>query len=539
MGLVLLFCRAWPRLIYPEIWDEDGTQNLYELINHGIPSLFKPVNGYLIIVPKLITFASAIISISYYPEISTILAWGVTIAVFWVIATAPSQLGGGIIIAAACLLVPTNPEVFGLPLYTFWWVSLLLFVLVFWKEQSNNLALRIIIIFLASLSSPVCIVVLPLLWMRVFLFKNKKIECIIAILASICVVVQILAMYCSPKTVVNGLNNISVLDFFQIIPKFFGGYAIGNLFSELQWPIGILVLILFSISIFRNRYNKVIWGLLYLWVCCVIMSMIRVPIKIIHQAHAGPRYFFYPFMLQSWLLIQFGINGKNKWLQKAAILLLVIATVNTIPVIDRKHDALNWRGHLISCTYFDKYFIPVHFNGVANQAWKFGIFQAQCAKCLNEDYFYKQDVNEATFSYRIVENEQNNSVFATSKNVIKNDWIGADAHSITSGKMSLHGMHIHGSYIHSDSDTGELILRLNRGDQIWYRSGPNNKNQKIEILSKEQKYYTTSAPSRKWTLLEFSNKSLPQQFDVKFSDDGVGWGEWSAVALKNNHAIFK
>jgi len=99
-----------------------------------------------LLVPKLITISAASISFSQYPLISTLLAWGVTLAVCYIIATAPIQLRGGLLLAVACLLVPSDPEVFGLPLYTFWWVSILLFVVVFWNQQSTDWGLRSAII---------------------------------------------------------------------------------------------------------------------------------------------------------------------------------------------------------------------------------------------------------------------------------------------------------------------------------------------------------------------------------------------------------
>src|SRR5215475_5493181 len=136
--LILLLVRAWPRLLNAQVWDEDGTHNLPGFFKNGLADLFEPLNGYLVLVPKLITISAASISFSQYPLISTLLAWGVTLAVCYIIATAPIQLRGGLLLAVACLLVPSDPEVFGLPLYTFWWVSILLFVVVFWNQQSTD-----------------------------------------------------------------------------------------------------------------------------------------------------------------------------------------------------------------------------------------------------------------------------------------------------------------------------------------------------------------------------------------------------------------
>ena len=100
IGAALLLIRAWPRLLNPEIWDEDGTKNIPGFLQNGFADIFEPVNGYLILVPKLITMLAASISISQYPLISTLIAWGVTLAAFYVIASAPLYLSGGILLGS-------------------------------------------------------------------------------------------------------------------------------------------------------------------------------------------------------------------------------------------------------------------------------------------------------------------------------------------------------------------------------------------------------------------------------------------------------
>ena len=76
-GLLLL--RAWPRLLYPEVWIEDGTENVYGLIQNGPLDIFRPIGGYLVLIPKLISLLSLSVSFTYYPIVSTVLAWIFTI----------------------------------------------------------------------------------------------------------------------------------------------------------------------------------------------------------------------------------------------------------------------------------------------------------------------------------------------------------------------------------------------------------------------------------------------------------------------------
>lgn len=140
VAVIILFlaARAWIRIINPEVWDEDGTHNLLGYIRGGFLSIFDPVNGYIIFIPKIITFISAEISITYYPLVSAVLAWIVIVSVLTIITTVPLRLKGGLLLAITCLWLPSDPEVYGLPLYTFWWTSLLLYAVVFWDENSKT-----------------------------------------------------------------------------------------------------------------------------------------------------------------------------------------------------------------------------------------------------------------------------------------------------------------------------------------------------------------------------------------------------------------
>lgn len=115
-----------------------------------------------------------------------------------------------------------------------------------------------------------------------------------------------------------------------------------------------------------------------------------------------------------------------------------------------------------------------------------------------------------------------------SGNVLEgNQWLGADF-----DKSQFAGMKVYGSFIGSDGDRGVISLRVKRGDRLFYRSGPSANQQTIEVNGAR----TMALPlSKDWMLLEFSGESWPQEpFTVKLTDNGSGWGEWSAVALQSN-----
>ena len=68
----LLTTRRWSQIVSPQVWDEDGTQVIYEFLTKGSLALLEPVNGYLITVPKFISGLSLWISVLNYPLVSNL-----------------------------------------------------------------------------------------------------------------------------------------------------------------------------------------------------------------------------------------------------------------------------------------------------------------------------------------------------------------------------------------------------------------------------------------------------------------------------------
>lgn len=109
-----------------------------------------------------------------------------------------------------------------------------------------------------------------------------------------------------------------------------------------------------------------------------------------------------------------------------------------------------------------------------------------------------------------------------------NEWIGKDFQ-----KTEHEGMKVFGSFIDSDADVGSITLKMKRGDRLYYRTGPVSNRQTLEILGSSLKPAVLPT-SIEWKLFEFSGADLPEVFEAKFTDAGNGWGEWSAIAVKNS-----
>jgi hypothetical protein len=118
--------------------------------------------------------------------------------------------------------------------------------------------------------------------------------------------------------------------------------------------------------------------------------------------------------------------------------------------------------------------------------------------------------------------------FATVASIRSNGWKGTDYF-----KSAILGFRVIGSLINSENDTGMITLHLRRGEKILYRSGPRVAGQFVLINNGgEGKFYTALPLALEWSVLNFSNTQLPDEFDVTLIDTGTKWGEWSAIALR-------
>jgi len=135
-----------------------------------------------------------------------------------------------------------------------------------------------------------------------------------------------------------------------------------------------------------------------------------------------------------------------------------------------------------------------------------------------------------SFSIKILKEIPASAEIASVAQILQTDWLGTDYK-----KSNFPGYKIIGSLQHSELETGKITLKLQRGDKVLYRSGPRNQGQKILLNAVGIKNYKTDLPmAAEWVLLEFSDPALPQEFIATFIDVGTHWGEWSAVALRNN-----
>ena len=127
---------------------------------------------------------------------------------------------------------------------------------------------------------------------------------------------------------------------------------------------------------------------------------------------------------------------------------------------------------------------------------------------MKNDFFtsIKKDDRKPTYPYTVKHTGNNKETTA--------QIISSTTKVIDSQKPDLDGYR----EINTDSDTGETILQLQRGDSILYHSESNKIEQSIAIVEHEREFITELPSSNDWVALEFSNNKLPDKFAAKIKN---------------------
>jgi hypothetical protein len=522
LGLLLLRC--WPRLASPQVWAEDGVVVLAGFLGDGWATFFQPVNGYWQLVGKAISAVALSISIYQYPAISIVASCLFAAAVGVAVAVAPTTLRGKLACALAVFLVPTDAEVFGLPLYAFWWAGILLLLVALWEHARRDIGWRAGFLLIGGLSSPLILLIVPVLYLRAW--KSAVIaDRWLAVLATAIALLQLAFMATSGSVAATP----PVASLSWLVPKFFGGMLIGNLTNDsiAAWVLGLALAGGIVAWMRCDESYRARWVLVYLALGAMLMSATRVDLALLNTRDAGPRYFFYPFILLSWMLVQSWYAGRATPYRIVPLAAALLAMANMVPVLTRYHVDLQWQAHVRSCRLFADYNIPVEVDGKEQwPGWDIALKGSDCDAALRRDLLAasRQWQRLPTFAY----------------NVQRGDWTRRDAGpaliatTVGGGDSSgtaREGYRVIGSFGAGTPTTGVMRLRMNRGDSVLYRSGPDKTAQAIGIEGREGEFIDTVPSTGGWIRLTFANRNLPDEFIVEIRDDGEGDAQWSAVAL--------
>jgi hypothetical protein len=386
--IIALYLRRPSQWTNPYVWVEDGRDLLPQFVKYGWHTLFEPVAGYILIPNKLIGAISASISFRWLPEISLGLCVLFSIAVILAIAMSPTRLRAPVLCALAVLAVPTDPEVFTTSAYALWWGSLLAVVPVFWDERrAHSLRLRLPFLVTGALSSPFIVFLAPLYLARALWLRQRS-EWIMAVVAGVFATLQAgLVLLATNPGDPRQLPGI-----FPLVGKFVGNYLWWS--PDIAAPAlsaglgtGVL-LIAATYALAQRRRNGAVIALV---AACVLASIFasagRVPLDALDPFKGGPRYFFYPYLFISWLLIQLMVEARGV-ARLLPIALLLAPIPHTLQHGQRTHERLEWRAEVRRCTNGSSALgIPVHMAGYLNFVWNSPLSAEECRQLVTKSVF--------------------------------------------------------------------------------------------------------------------------------------------------------
>ena len=381
----VLFIRRPDQFLHPYIWNEDGKFNLSAFIEHDWWSVFYPVRGYLILVPKLIINSAYNLSVFHAPAVASFLNLIFTILVIEAIVFCPTALRFRWLCAAYVLLIPTDPEEFGVSLYTLWWSGLLLVLTLVWERSEQKLGLRLLFVALGGLSSPVIFPVAALLGLRAATMKMRA-DRIIAAAAVGVVAVQAWAMLGGFRL---SQPEVWKLPLGKIVGKYLGYFVAPGLQQE---PVIIIVGLLIApvlvllVVWHRTRLPQQFWLLLGALVGITLITVMRAPLDIIHPVTAGPRYFFFQFIILAWLLFLVAANA-GRAVSVPIVCVLAFSIVQALPNMRHFHEALDWPTELRNCAASDSYQLPIHYDGSWQKLTHVMLAGNQCQQLIGKSLF--------------------------------------------------------------------------------------------------------------------------------------------------------
>lgn len=360
---VLIALRRPDQILNPEVWNEDGIFIIPQIIQGGFLAIFEPVNGYLIIPSRLISWLSLQAPLEYYPFVSTWLGAVSQGACVAAVAASPTRLRWPFVCAAFMVFLPVNPEVYVLPQYTFWWTTCLLFLALIWTPGVSQ-SLRCAFIVIGGLSSPMVIILFPLFVIRLAYTRARDDVVAMAVVATISGLQLYFILLGDPAQT----ERFEVVDFLPVVSVFFAGWTTYAEHPQ-SLAVGMAIFLALTSGVLmvprKDRFFYFLTGLMLAG--AVASSVLRAPIEIMSPVGNGPRYFFLPLVLIGWMVVWLLASRRVPATIAGAFIIFA-----AIPVVwtqyQRGQESLQPWAEAVALCKQTGHAMPVHHNGqVAHQ----------------------------------------------------------------------------------------------------------------------------------------------------------------------------
>jgi len=296
----------------------------------------------------------------------------------------PTLLPRPYLCAIAPLIVPSDPEVFAVALYSFWWAGLLLLLALMWDSSRGRIWLRIAFTIVGGLSSPLIVPFAAILWLRA-LIERRATEFVTASVASALAGLQ------AASVISNELVSHRALPDPLALADTFAGVFVStprNWLSEFHPGLYVLAALGAAAFIARKKLRWEIALLALAWVAVCVSAYLRLgALSGLSPIGAGPRYFFFPLTIMIWIGLWIGTESGG--IVRATLILgLSLAFVTAARHLTGSHDQVDWRAEVLACAHADtSYELPIHFDGVREHMWHIRLTGAQCRAMLKNSFF--------------------------------------------------------------------------------------------------------------------------------------------------------
>jgi hypothetical protein len=178
-----------------------------------------------------------------------------------------------------------------------------------------------------------------------------------------------------------------LMTFARGIQKFFGAFF----YADAPIWFGFVVCAAIGALIWRQRarFDLYFWLLALCLVLIGAMTTLRLwddLLANLDKFGEGTRYFFYPFVLLSWLLIWLAAESERP-IRRAIAGAVGVAVLLALPHMSLRNDHLDWRRQLAACAASSEYELPIHYQGKNDEVWKPKFTGAQCQAMIDRSLF--------------------------------------------------------------------------------------------------------------------------------------------------------
>lgn len=323
----------------PQFWAEDFVF-LVDAQNDGLATFFRPMAGYLHLLPRTIAYLGHFLDPAWQPPLYVGASVAVALAVVAACLSERHDLPAKVWLALAVALVPTSGEVYFNPT-NLQWIAALGLLLTWLKRDpasAGDWAVDLGFLVFAGLSGPFSLFAAPLFLWRLWARKSRASAMLAVVIAAAAAVQLWFALHeqreLDTTSPFRGYNLLAVISYRLAASLFFG---VG--FKAVWGPgatvaAGVLVAGLLGYGIWRldgGRWR--IAGLFIFVALLLIPTEIRVRLDqwTMGDIDNGDRYWVIPKIVVLWSMGIVAARSGVRWLRWTAVGLIVTGVVLNLP----------------------------------------------------------------------------------------------------------------------------------------------------------------------------------------------------------------